>query len=53
MVLTFLVKRNIIYIFTTNEIFDDLSTFTEIAKKDYKFRVIPAFRTDKRMRKLS
>ncbi len=40
---------NVKYIFTTNEIFDDLSTFTEIAKKDYKFGVIPAFRADKIM----
>ena len=31
---------NVKYIFTTNEIFDDLTTFVEIAKKDYKFKVI-------------
>ncbi len=42
-------KANVKIVFTTNEIFDDLSTFTEIAKKDYKFRVIPAFRADKIM----
>lgn len=42
-------KSNVKYIFTTNEIFDDLSTFTEIAKKNYKFKVIPAFRADKIM----
>lgn len=42
-------KSNVKYIFTTNEVFDDLSTFTEIAKKDYKFKVIPAFRADKIM----
>ena len=36
-------------IFTTNEVFDDLNTFTEIAKKNYKFKVIPAFRADKIM----
>lgn len=42
-------KSNVTHIFTTNEIFDDLSTFTEIAKKDYKFKVIPAFRADKIM----
>ena len=40
---------NVTHIFTTNEIFDDLSTFEEIAKKDYKFKVIPAFRADKIM----
>ena len=40
---------NVSHIFTTNEIFDDLTTFTEIAKKDYKFKVIPAFRADKIM----
>lgn len=42
-------KSNVSHIFTTNEIFDDLSTFTEIAKKGYKFKVIPAFRADKIM----
>ncbi len=42
-------KSNVSILFTTNEIFDDLSTFEEIAKKDYKFRVIPAFRADKIM----
>lgn len=42
-------SSNVKYIFTTNEIFDDLSTFVEIAKKDYKFGVIPAFRADKIM----
>ncbi len=42
-------QSNVSIIFTTNEIFDDLSTFVEIAKKDYKFRVIPAFRADKIM----
>ncbi len=42
-------KSNVKFIFTTNEIFDDLSTFVEIAKKDYKFKVIPAFRADKIM----
>ncbi len=40
---------NVKYIFTTNEVFDDLTTFEEIAKKDYKFKVIPAFRADKIM----
>ncbi len=42
-------KSNVSHIFTTNEIFDDLTTFSEIAKKDYKFKVIPAFRADKIM----
>lgn len=42
-------KSNVSHIFTTNEIFDDLSVFTEIAKKGYKFQVIPAFRADKIM----
>ncbi len=42
-------KSNVTHIFTTNEIFDDTSTFVEIAKKDYKFKVIPAFRADKIM----
>ncbi len=40
---------NVAYIFTTNEVFDDLTTFEKIAKKDYKFKVIPAFRADKIM----
>ena len=42
-------QSNVTHLFTTNEIFDDLSTFTAIAKKDYKFKVIPAFRADKIM----
>ncbi len=42
-------KSNVKYIFTTNEVFDDLTTFEEIAKKGYKFQVIPAFRADKIM----
>ena len=42
-------KSNVTHIFTTNEIFDDLSTFDEIAKKGYNFKVIPAFRADKIM----
>ena len=40
---------NVSHLFTTNEIFDDLTPFVEIAKKDYKFKVIPAFRADKIM----
>ena len=42
-------QSNVSHLFTTNEIFDDLSTFPEIAKKGYKFKVIPAFRADKLM----
>ncbi|MBE5752555.1 MAG: glucuronate isomerase [Clostridiales bacterium] len=42
-------QANVSHLFTTNEIFDDLSTFTEIAKKNYNFKVIPAFRADKIM----
>ena len=45
-----LIERSFVtHLFTTNEVFDDLSTFEEIAKKDYKFKVIPAFRADKIM----
>ncbi len=40
---------NVKYLFTTNEVFDDLSTFEKIAAKNYKFKVIPAFRADKIM----
>ena len=40
---------NVTHIFTTNEVFDDLSTFEKIAQKGYKFKVIPAFRADKIM----
>ena len=42
-------QSNVSHIFTTNEIFDDLSTFPAIAQKGYKFKVIPAFRADKIM----
>ena len=42
-------QSNVTHLFTTNEIFDDLSTFGEIAKKGYRFQVIPAFRADKIM----
>lgn len=42
-------KSNVKYIFTTNEIFDDLSTFTKIKEKGYSFEVYPAFRADKIM----
>ena len=42
-------QSNVTHLFTTNEIFDDLSTFPAIADKGYKFKVIPAFRADKIM----
>ena len=42
-------QSNVTHLCTTNEVFDDLSTFEAIAAKDYKFRVIPAFRADKIM----
>lgn len=42
-------QSNVKYLFTTNEVFDDLSTFENIAKKGYAFKVIPAFRADKIM----
>ena len=42
-------KSNVAYLFTTNEVFDDLTTFEKIAKKGYKFKVFPAFRADKLM----
>ncbi len=42
-------NSNVKVIFTTNEIFDDLSTFDAIKEKGYKFQVIPAFRADKIM----
>ena len=40
---------NVTHVFTTNEVFDDLSTFEKIKEKGYKFSVIPAFRADKIM----
>ncbi|MBQ7323210.1 MAG: glucuronate isomerase [Clostridia bacterium] len=42
-------QSNVSHLFTTNEIFDDLSTFPAIAQKGYNFKVIPAFRADKLM----
>ena len=42
-------KSNVKYVFTTNEVFDDLTTFEKIKKKNYKFKVLPAFRADKIM----
>lgn len=46
---TLIEKSNVSHIFTTNEVFDDLSTFVKIKEKGYKFKVIPAFRADKIM----
>lgn len=42
-------QSNVKHIFTTSEVFDDLSTFEEIRKRNYKFTVTPAFRADKMM----
>lgn len=42
-------QSNVTHLFTTNEIFDDLSTFVQIREKGYAFKVIPAFRADKIM----
>lgn len=42
-------QSHVTHIFTTNEIFDDLSVFGKIAAKGYGFKVIPAFRADKIM----
>ena len=42
-------KSKVSHLFTTNEMFDDLTVFEEIAKKNYDFQVIPAFRADKIM----
>lgn len=42
-------SSNVKFIFTTNEVFDDLTTFEKIKQKDYGFQVIPAFRADKIM----
>ena len=40
---------NVSCLFTTNEVFDNLEVFKKIAEKDYKFKVMPAFRADKIM----
>ena len=42
-------NSNVKYLFTTNEIFDDLEVFNKIKEKNYKFEVRPAFRADKIM----
>ena len=40
---------NVSHVFTTNEVFDDLTTFEKIKAKGYNFTVYPAFRADKIM----
>jgi len=42
-------QSGVTHLFTTNEIFDDLSVFEKIREKGYNFRVSPAFRADKIM----
>ncbi len=42
-------QSNVKCLFTTNEIFDDLSVFEELRTKGYAFSVLPAFRADKIM----
>ncbi len=42
-------ESNVKCIFTTNEVFDDLSVFEKIMEKGYRFSVRPAFRADKIM----
>ena len=46
---TLIEQSNVTHLCTTNEVFDDLSAFGRIAEKNYKFKVIPAFRADKIM----
>lgn len=42
-------SSNVKHLFTTNEVFDDLTTFEKIKEKGYGFTVSPAFRADKIM----
>ncbi len=42
-------QANVKCIFTTNEVFDELSVFEELQEKGYRFSVLPAFRADKIM----
>ena len=42
-------SSNVKHLFTTNEVFDDLTTFEKIKEKGYNFTVAPAFRADKIM----
>lgn len=46
---TLIEGSNVTHVFTTNEVFDDLTTFEKIRECGYKFKVIPAFRADKIM----
>jgi len=40
---------NVRHLYTTNEVFDDMSVFERIKEKGYRFTVSPAFRADKIM----
>lgn len=42
-------RSKVTHLFTTNEVFDDLSVFGKIREKGYRFEVLPAFRADKIM----
>lgn len=42
-------QSNVLCLFTTNEIFDDLEVFKQIKAKQLPFSVLPAFRADKIM----
>ncbi len=44
-----ILKSNVKYLFTTNEVYDDLKTFEEIKNKNLGVEVLPAFRADKLM----
>lgn len=44
---TLIESSKVTHLFTTNEVFDDLTTFEKIQDKHYSFKVIPAFREDK------
>ena len=46
---TLIEQSNVKYLFTTNEIFDDLEVFNKLKEKHYRFEVRPAFRADKIM----
>lgn len=40
-------QSKVSHVFTTNEVYDDLSVFEKIAAKGYNFKVLPSFRADK------
>ncbi len=46
---SFIEQSKVSHVFTTNEIFDDLTVFERLAKKGNKFSVLPSFRADKIM----